>query len=382
VTKDSEPQHVDEEQGTLKRRPALTERWLANDALVPTNRGLLRISELKPGEKLLGSSWTWLEKKVGVGVKPTYRLDTIEGSYVEGGKELVINTDGVPTPMLALHKGDKIAIDQKPGGFSRIQTKFFKLPLPLAKQRYSTEPNIGEEGYLRLDPDLAYVLGWFLMAGSFSNEGKRLEWRYATDDQQIHKALKAFCERWGFRFTQKEKELHNNRIVLFQIDSAQLATFFERLGLARGSDSAKSIPPHLFESPQSVVFSFLRSAFTCGSFFRAINPSERVVGSLVSAHVDFLRQVKIALHRLRIFCTILKKEQDDLFELALCRESVEPFLERIACDMADVSYKAELLPMCQPYETVGAIRCIGEQKMFSLETGTGDLIANSMLVRC
>ena len=341
---------------------------------IPTNRGMLRPSEIRKGEKILGSSWTRVEEKKVRRKKRIFRIETNEGSYIEYYGQHQILTDKGWKYIQDLNIDEKVFININPGGFSR---KYPKVYLREIKEVPGNEINVSKFDSFDLDKEFANILGRFSNSGFCDKTNKRVEWVYIGNDLKISLLLD-FCEKHGYKYKIISKKKDNKVWTTVRINSSQLSLLLKDLDLA--DSKVRIIPYIIFKCPKRTV-----SAFLSGVFSTSIRLIGNVVETncLVSYSLLLLQQVKILLARYKIYSKI-KKRGPVLYELRLCKVSIDNFIKHIDIDIPEdlKEYKIET-NFCEfnEYEEVSQIKEIGKENFNLIKTGSKDFIANTMLIR-
>lgn len=297
--------------------PAAYRYCLAGDALVITNQGLERISEVvekkdTPREVLsfdgeVHSVSQWFDS----GVHPTRSLRTFRGYSLRG----TLNH-----PLLVLEKGKqgrpvfawKQLAEVEKGQFAVIDRNNQAL---WPKEEPSLEeffPDIKSPNFKdfllprRMSPALAFIMGAITAEGFISASKKSSKWKIGfcnTDPEFIKEFKEKFKEVFPeVHIGQQKRGLlgyGKKDYTALEIGSIQLSQFLQNLGLKAVRAKKKRVPSILFKATKKSVTAFLRGfAEGDGSIFLPASRGPRIV--FVSASQKLLQEIQLLLLRLGI----------------------------------------------------------------------------------
>ncbi len=275
-------------------------KCVVEGTLVPTERGLIPIEQLKPAESVEGFS----KQVVGVqsldglrytshfydsGVKPTIQIQTrmgykLKGTYVHPVLTLSTNGQKCWKKLQDIEKGDYVAIQRHGAVWGNIVC----LPqLDVKPQRSDAkQPKLPKT----LTPDFAYILG--VMVG----DGCMLQKNYVnftTNDYEIVDAFERWCKSIGLELDKPKTDTRGNRYD-YRINSITLKRWLQGLGLKAVKSYQKEVPYIVMQSTQENIRAFLSGLFdTDGSAYFGKSNSGNV--DFCSTSEKLARQVHLLL---------------------------------------------------------------------------------------
>ena len=257
--------------------------------LVATERGLVPIEEIRRGDVVYTEAGQQrVHELYEMPRRPLVRILLENGLHNTATAAQQVR---IVKPDLSL--GWKRADDLRPGDSVVLRSAFPPFLTRLVRLPEFT----GRE--IRLDRELAYLLGQLMSDGFVSHEGKRIRVGFASSDRAVSVRIRATLGRlFGYRPSiemRKPKKtdyrtMYSLRVSRDAVNEYLVGTF--RLTGLRAS--SKTIPAEVLQSPCPVVFAFL-SGLVDGD--GCISESRRVVqyGSVSTELIDGLQ---VLLHHL------------------------------------------------------------------------------------
>ena len=253
--------------------------------LISTPKGLVPIEELQVGDLV------YTQKGVGV-VKELYimpKQELIEIELENGLKNICTKKQmfKVLTPELKFVW--KKAEELKEGDYIVLRAIY---------------PNISdyvEVNGIKLDEDLAYILGYFLADGWIDrNRYKRLS--FAADEKTFERLLNVLKRRLNVKPSISKR----GKITIVRINSTVSKKIIEAFGLENKYSTTIRIPCAIFKSPKSVVYAFI-AGFLDGDGY--IHKSRKVI-NLSSTSEIFIDQLQVLLFSLGIVSSKIKSRRN------------------------------------------------------------------------
>ncbi|HEX6988480.1 MAG TPA: DNA gyrase subunit A [Bacillota bacterium] len=292
--------------------PAAMRYCTRGDALVLTDRGLVRMDAVSPDghEDIdiqvlsMGRRVNRASKWFDCGVFPVKRVVTRRGYEVVGTPNhplLVAEPNGsgrihlVWKTIAGIRPGDWLVLDRSDGFWpeEQVDLKPYHPELPAGSR--AVRHRLPE----RLDEGLALIMGALVAEGTFG--AQRVE--FTSVDGEFSRAFaaawcKAFPSVRLHTFERQAVGYGRSPFLQMQVVSRQAVRFLANLGLT-GRSRRRRVPDVVLRSPREIVASFLRALFEGdGAVERSGRSLLRV--TLSSASDELLKQVQILLLRFGI----------------------------------------------------------------------------------
>ncbi len=348
-----------------------TNPCVTGDTLIYTADGLMRAEALFDDEcdveVVLDSRFgheqsTSLASRVFMtGTKQVYRLQTKEGYYLRATEDHLIMTTRGWMPLKALHRGEKIHILNRKGGF-------------------------GTEG----SEELGRVLGWLVGDGTvnkvrtalsfFGEEKRELAPMFAGYVNDLVEPLTVGPRTYAVGIT----ELIERDEV--RIQSERLLLIAQEHSLA---ENKHNVPESVFTGSEEMQRGFLQALFTADGSFQDGGEKGGSV-RLASSHLDLLEGVQQVLLNFGIASRIYRnRRQAGYHELVISKRNMVTFADEIGFLM---NGKQERLAdyisrgKCGPYAeyfvaTIDSVTECGVETVFDLtEPLTHSFVANGLVI--
>lgn len=301
--------------GSLDGDGAAAMRYcVSGDTLVATEKGLMAIKDISPKteenieikvlsrERIINNASKWFDS----GVHPTIQIETQNGFFLKGSCNHPILTwtkglTGQPCFVWKLLNqlkiGDTAVIDRTADLLWPKKKVLLKEYWPAYQKR--REKKILPES---LDENLAFILGALVAEGTIKNN----EIEFCNSDEEFLISFetcwqKVFPDCRLHRFLRKPTSFGKKAYQTREIHSRHVVEFLRNIGLTPVKSREKKIPFLIFNSPKSVVASFLRAYFEGdGSISYSGKMTEL---SAISSSEILIKQLQIVFLRFGIAST-------------------------------------------------------------------------------
>jgi len=139
-----------------------------------------------------------------------------------------------------------------------IVNEYVKLDkIPKSKYHFNVKTDINLPEYL--DEEFAELLGFYITDGSIH---KNVFVMCINDnDIEIIEKFKNICEKYNLHYSKSKKE--NDNSTNYHIASKYFTDFIRYNKMEKSSSLKACIPKKIFESPKTVVYSYIRGMFNC-----------------------------------------------------------------------------------------------------------------------
>jgi stage V sporulation protein R len=301
----------------------INEGWACatGDSLLITSRGIMRFDALY-AERQSPVSVAVGEPSASCAVldyhcqpdTPTIRITTKRGFTIEGAHQhRVLLRDGRWVYLQDIAIGDEVALAVG----TEIWSESYQ-PLPTARSRSATLAdalNLPEH----LDEEFAYLLGYFVGDGNFTESGIG----FTTGDAEIVERLTSLLRSWECN-PRVKYDLQNNRARWrIAVNSRTLRELLIAIGLSPERKARqKIVPPIVLQSPREVVAAFLRGYFDADAYAG----SAGVI--LSSASESLIRTVQTILLNFGVVSSISPPQQG-VYQLAIRGVWARVFADKI-----------------------------------------------------
>jgi len=304
--------------------PAQMRYCLTGDALVVTEKGLVRIDQISNNENInlrilskdqkINTASKWFDS----GKHPTLKIKTNRGYNLEGSFNhpiLILTKNEFGKPKLIWKRldqikiGDTAVIDRTDNLLWPEKTELEKYHpiIKNKKRKVKTLPKY-------IDESLGHILGAIVSEGSvheneieFCNSDKKwIEsfgklWKKVFPDCRLHK------------FNRKPNSYGKKDYQTIEIHSRHVVEFLRNLGLKPVKSADKRVPEIIFTSPKIVVTEFLRSYFEGdGGLSQSTNMKELIC---CSRSEKLIEDIQILLLRVGIASTKRYDKYKNLYKL-------------------------------------------------------------------
>jgi ribonucleoside-diphosphate reductase alpha chain len=397
-----------------------TNPCIAGDALIPTEKGLMRMEELvrrfslgddlrilvdnrmaKGMEAQFGTTLLPISRAIRSGMRETVRIVT------ESGYELVLTPDHkVMTNRGWVQAGDlipgqdRVLIQSGAGRFNEDKALPFRvrnLFLGANGRRYRF--NFPSEWSY----ELGLVLGWLVGRGWLRSDNRnyRVGFAFGRDDRGIMARIHGILSSWYGR--EIKPILRQGGSYHLSYHSKFLVDFFQKLGVHPVKAAEKRVPESIFTAPREAVIGFLQGLFTANG---TVNHQEDMSAyiRLRSKSRALLQDVQLLLLNLGIPSRIYDRSRAPripfelagekrryigdgmLYELDISKELVLTFLEQVGfledrhrAKIEHLTSKGHYVPCFQTQ--VVAIKPAGKREVYDLtEPVTHSFVANGIVV--
>jgi ribonucleoside-diphosphate reductase alpha chain len=316
---------------------------LTGETRVFTPQGLIRLDELvfsatltrqvphvlidRRAQDKKGMDTVTADRVAFTGIKPIWRVETSSGFILRGTcdhKVKVLNSPEYDREhqsygwkrMDELQPGDLLALpdlnDQR-----WVEQVFSERSGELHIDRSYVQPRRRDAHYrlinipTRWTEDLAYLLGYAVGDGSYTNHAKSRDGRPHSKRLDLHMNVQEAPELHAIFSRVTESLLgkgctlksrpgtHHSWISIF---AAPFQRLLQQLGLHPEKGVAKHVPEPIFRAPQEITAAFLRGLFDADG--TVSTPSQRPMISLSSISERLIREVQLLLLQFGIFSSI------------------------------------------------------------------------------
>ena len=304
-----------------------TNPCIAGDALVSTDRGLLRLDELAEryreggvavkvdGRLLPRRFMVWegthnvplasyaegslpVSRAFSSGERPTVRIRTKAGFELVCTPDHRLMTDRGWVPARSLSIGsDKVWIQSDPGSFSSAT----RLPVdPRGRCGSRDERNRAHSLPSEWTGELGVALGWLVGDGWLrtGDRNLRVGWSFGAGDHDMRERLHETLDGWYGRRTRAVERERGVWHVSYH--GRFFVEFFESLGVRPVGAAEKTVPASLFTAPREAVVGFLQGLFTADGTVRSNPKANSGWIALTSKSRELLRGVQLLLLNLGI----------------------------------------------------------------------------------
>jgi DNA mismatch repair protein MutS len=285
--------------------PNMGGKCLRGGTLIFTDRGLVTISDLKPTDACEGEFAEiscQVKARLGEtrashfytgGRQQTIKITTCFGYQIEGTPEhriWVRQADGNEGWLRfgELSVGNAVAIDRQIDLWGQQTT----IDSPLQPMKRARQHRLPTE----LDEDLGYIFGLLIGDGTLTYRTGLL---LTTKDDFIAEEFGRIVNKhFGYKVS------HTSSNLSYRINSRQIRTFLEGLGLGYGRAHEKYIPHSILRAPKPIAIAFLQGLFDTDGW--AANQQVKVFFSTASERLA--REVHLLLLNLGIVASLKIKK--------------------------------------------------------------------------
>ncbi len=409
-----------------------TNPCVSGDALVSTERGLMRMSELvasypEGGLKILVDesvlelggcglnlavaakrkcSLQKISKAFRTGLKECYKVVTESGYEVVATADHGLLTEDGYKDVNDLEIGkDKVYIQPQEGLFN----KDYRLPfLPEKEFRGGNGVQYNFNFPTKWSKELGEVLGYMLGDGWIIKDGKncRVGLTFGNDDQKLLPYFKRILNSY---YGRKIKEVRRKSTVWhLSYHSKYFAAFFDKLGVKTVKAGDKRVPESIFSSPYEAVTGFLRGLFSADGTVVCCRKNVMRYVRLTSKSLKLLKDTQLLLLNLGIKSRIYDRSREQrfgfryvnrqgkqkqylldgvLYELNISRTNLKVFLEKVGFINNKHQETVDRLEGLNYYkdgfeERVKSIEYVGKRQVYDLtEPKTYSFITNGFVSR-
>ena len=393
-----------------------TNPCIAGDALITTDKGLVRLDGLTPKGKILVDKRTIGEEGVEIkkvtniisqGSKQVFQLITKSGFSIKATADHKVLTVEGWQEISKLKLTDRILIQAGEGKYSRN----YDLPFKVTHRFRGRNGRCYRFNFpYRWSQKLGQFLGWLIGDGLIRNYGatKGGSLICLTFGRKREDALSCFkhiFKEWFGGFNLLEP---NERVVEIRKHGIPIIDFFLKLGVLDKPSSKKQVPKSLFTAPRIAVIGFLQGLFSSDGTIGFVQGKSSYI-RLTSKSQKLLKQTQLLLLNLGIKARIydrsrakrknifpeyktangeVRKYSSDgkLWELEISKDSVPVFLKKIGFMFDLHKRKIEKLNSKIYYKTqfhdlVKKVKKLGKEEVYDLvEPKTRSFIANGFVV--
>lgn len=320
---------------------------LTGETRVFTPRGLIRLDELvlsatlsqqmppvfidRRAQDKKGIAVVRADRVAFTGIKPIWRVETSSGFVLRGTGDHKVKaltcTEYDPEHQSygwkridELRSGDMLALpDLNDDGW--VERVFSERSWELQIDRSYVQPRRRDAHYRLINipthwtEDLAYLLGYAVGDGSYTNHSKLACGHSKRLDLHMHSAeapelLEIFSRLTrsvlGHECTLKRRA--GTQHCWVSIFAAPFQRLLQQLGLQAEKGVTKHVPEPIFRAPKEITAAFLRGLFDADG--TVSNPSQRPMISLSSISEQLIREVQLLLMQFGIFSSITVYKAD------------------------------------------------------------------------
>ncbi|MEM3030976.1 MAG: ribonucleotide reductase N-terminal alpha domain-containing protein [Candidatus Micrarchaeia archaeon] len=400
-----------------------TNPCVSGNALVSTDRGLVRMEELADTEEVSvavdartqpasvglqtqlqhGVRLLRMQKAWKTGKKSVVRLTTHAGFELTATPDHRVLTPEGWRRIEELVPGKSRVFIQSGAGFFNSDAR---LPVMTNSEIRGANGRLYHPNFPReWSAELGQVLGW-LVGDGWLREGKnaRVGFTFSEADLPVLALLKPVIDGYYGRPVKAVKRA--NGVIHLSYHSKFFVDFFNSLGVKLGDADEKEVPASLFKATRDAVVGFLQALFTADGTINIV-PEKSAYIRLTSKSRRLLQGVQLLLLNLGIFSRIYDRSRSPhacfayttkrgekrnyvsdgvCFELEISKDAVPLFLERVGFMRGIHSEKVKQLGSKDYYstrfeDTVAFIEPQGSKEVFDLsEPITRSFIANGIVV--
>ncbi len=307
---------------------------LTGETRVFTPRGLIRLNELvlsatlsqqmpsvfidRRAQDKQGIAVVRADRVAFTGIKPIWRVETSSGFVLRGTgdhKVKVLTCTEYDREHQScgwkrideLRSGDLLALPDL-NDDSWVERVFSERSWELQIDRSYVQPRRRDAHYRLINipthwtEDLAYLLGYAVGDGSYTNHSKRLDLHmHNTEAPELLEVFSHLTRSvLGHECTLKRRA--GTQHCWVSIFAAPFQRLLQQLGLQPEKGVAKHVPEPIFRAPKEITAAFLRGLFDADG--TVSNPSQRPMISLSSISERLIREVQLLLLQFGIFSSI------------------------------------------------------------------------------
>jgi DNA gyrase subunit A len=235
-----------------KKAARVVGECLAKGTLVSTERGLVPIEDVHRGDRVFTEGGVSSVKELyEMPARPLVRINLDNGLSIVSTRSQKVR---VVTPDLSFAWKDASAIEAKEWVVLRSVFAPFHTALP------QLPPFAGRE--MRLDRNLAYLLGQFVSDGWVSREGGRIRLGFCSSDRQVMVRIQQIIRnQFAYQpsIERKVSTVSKSRILfVVRISRDAINQYLvQTFDLGAAYASTKSIPDQILRAPRPVAIAFL-----------------------------------------------------------------------------------------------------------------------------
>ena len=313
-----------------------TNPCISGDALVATDRGLMRMDEvvsryreggvavkvdgrLLPARLMLwegthnvpltsyGDGCLPISRAFPSGERATVRIRTRSGFELVCTPDHRVMTDGGWVEAGSLEIGeDRIWIQSDPGAFASDG----RLPLDTPREFKGRNGRVYRHNLpTEWSRDLGLVLGWLVGDGWLraGDRNCRVGWSFGAGDVEMRDRIQEVVDGWHARPTRAVERARGVWHVSYH--GKFFVDFFRGMGILPVRAGEKAVPASLFGAPREAVIGFLQGLFTADGTVRDNPKPNSAWIALPSKSRELLRGVQILLLNLGIRSRILDRSR-------------------------------------------------------------------------
>jgi ribonucleoside-diphosphate reductase alpha chain len=208
-----------------------------------------------------------------------------------------------------------------------IVNEYVKLDkIPKSEYHFNVKTDINLPDYL--DEEFAELLGFYIADGCISK--KVFAMCINDDDVEIIERFKEMCVKYNLHYTASKKE--NDNSTNYHIASKYFTDFIRHNKIKKSSSLKACIPKKIFESPKTVVYSYIRGMFNCdGTNAHKSYPSYSSASEQLIDELQYLLlSIGIISRKSRVKLTKCKYGNNPIYTLIITdKNSIEVFNENI-----------------------------------------------------
>ncbi|MEM4215864.1 MAG: ribonucleotide reductase N-terminal alpha domain-containing protein [Candidatus Anstonellales archaeon] len=352
-----------------------TNPCVAGDVLITTDEGLVRMDAVHNPHGVLTKDGEYCKIRWAgrTGYKDVYSVETAGGYAV------------------------------KVTGDHRILTsKGWKKAKELRKDDFLVLQKAGKFGKLKMDREMAMVLGWLTGDGTITNDDRCILYFNKKEKKGMLNILKKYLD--GLNGNSVKPKQYNNTIRIKY--SKKIVKMLEKFGAKKARAEEKEVPESILVADKEAVKHFVSALFSCDGSVQG-NRRKGVSIRLASSSEKLLRQVQLLLLQFGILSKIYLKRRKagrklmpssnrkkqkiynyrEQHELIISRRSMFTFMKEIGFCTEEKNKKFEKLKPKNIYEDsaelsrVKGVKYVGKEWVYDLtEPTTHSFSANGIIV--
>ena len=405
-----------------------TNPCVTGDTLIPTEKGMMRISDMaekypEGGVKVLADEVVLSEKQGGAaiavrrkcglnpvskvfrtGKKPVYKLVTESGYEISATKDHKIYTTSGWVKIKDIVPGrTTVYLQHEEGGFNTYASLPFE-PENEVRGRNGREYklNFPTEWSGELGEAVGYITGdgWIIDSG----KNCRVGMTFGNKDEGLCEYFSGILN--GYYGKDIKSIKRKETVTHLSFHSKYFVDFFTGIGMAQAKAEGKKVPESLFTAPRQAVTGFLRGLFTADGTIGTGAKSRRYI-RLTSKSRRLIKNVQLLLINLGIKSRVYDRSREKrrgfeyigkdgisrlyeldglLYELNISRENISLFLDKIGFlgekhketvnELKKAGYYKEKFE-----EKVISLKFKGVEDVYDMtEPYTGSYIANGIVI--
>ena len=352
-----------------------TNPCVTGDALVTTDEGLVRMNAVHNPHNVLtmDGGYSKIEWAGKTGYKDVYLVETVGGYSVKvTGDHKILTSSG------------------------------WKKARELGKNDFLVLQPTGKFGKVKMDREMAMVLGWLAGDGTITSDGRVILYFNKKEKKKMLGILKKYLD--GLNGKQVKPLEYGNTIRIEY--SKKITKVLEKFGVKKTRAEGKEVPEAVLRGDRKTVKHFLSALFSSDGSVQGSREKSASI-RLSSSSEKLLRQVQILLLQFGILSKIYlkrrkagkklthssKRKKQKMYnykkqhELIISRRSMFRFIEQIGFCIEEKNKRFERLKPKNVYEDfrefsrVKNVRYAGKEEVYDLvEPRTHSFSANGIMV--